>query len=78
MNKDFLESQMTLASQRLGEVDGESTQLKQELSIVTEDLSSLLHPENYPESQKEDLRKLALELGYEESTDEGFHPIWWW
>lgn len=69
MDKTFLEQQKTLALQRLesfGDKDGEE---KQAVAIASEYLSSLLHPENFTDAQKEDLRKLALEFGYKEDTD---------
>lgn len=69
MNKDFVERQKTLVSQRLEEVKDENTREKRELTIIAEYLSSLLHPENYTEAQTEDLRKLALELEYKEDTE---------
>jgi hypothetical protein len=69
MNKDFLEQQKALVLQRLEALGDADAQGKRELTIVSEYLSSLLHPENYPEADKEDLRKLALELDYKDDTD---------
>lgn len=69
MNKDFIEQQKTLVLQRLEALGETEAQKKRQLTIVSEYLSSLLHPEKYTEADKEDLRKLALELGYKEDTD---------
>lgn len=69
MDKDFLKKQKDLVLQRLEALGDETTEKKRELTIVSEYLSSLLHPEKYTEAEKEDLRKLALELGYKEDTD---------
>lgn len=68
MDKTFLEHQKNLALQhleKLGAVDGRE---KEAVSIVSEYLSSLLHPESFTDAQKEDLRKLALELEFQENT----------
>ena len=69
MNKEFMEQQKTLVSQRLEALGDADAQKKRELTVVSEYISSLLHPENYSDADKEDIRKLALELGYEENTD---------
>ena len=69
MNKDFVEQQKTLVLQRLEALGDADASKKRELTVVSEYLSSLLHPEKYTEAQMEDLRKLALELEYKEDTD---------
>lgn len=69
MNKEFIEQQKTLVSQRLETLGETDAQKKRQLTVVSEYLSSLLHPEKYIEADKEDLRKLALEFGYKEDTD---------
>lgn len=69
MNRPFIEQQKALALQRLerfGDKDGPE---KEAVAIVSGYLSSLLYPENFTDAQKEDLRKLALEVGYKEDTD---------
>lgn len=68
MDKTFLEHQKNLASQHLEKLVGTEGKEKEAVSIVSEYLSSLLHSENFTEAQKEDLRKLALELEFQEST----------
>jgi|GEM_PF-2412119 len=69
MNKEFIEQQKTLVLQRLEALKDTDAKSKQELNIIAGYLSSLLHPEKYTDADKEDLRKLALELGYKEDTD---------
>lgn len=66
---DFIEQQKTLAQQYLEGLGTEKAKEKKAASIVVGYLSSLLNPENYTDAQKEDLRKLALELSYQEDTD---------
>jgi hypothetical protein len=65
MNKDFIEKQKKDAQQKLENVEGPE---KQKMTIVFQYLSSLLEPEKYIEADREDLRKLALELGFKENT----------
>ena len=69
MDKTFLEEQKNLALRRLESLEDKDEPEKKAVAIVSEYLSSLLHPENFADAQKEDLRKLALEFGYKEDTD---------
>jgi len=69
MDKTFLEQQKNLALQRLESFGDTDTPEKKVVVVVSEYLSSLLHPEGFTDAQKEDLRKLALEYGYKEDTD---------
>lgn len=69
MDKTFIEQQKNLALQHLMGYEEQDVKEKKAVSIVVEYLSSLLNPENYAEDQREDLRKLALELSYQEDTD---------
>lgn len=69
MDRDFVQQQKSLVLQRLEALSDGEVQKKSELTIVSEYLSSLLQSEKYTEAEKEDLRKLALELGYQEDTD---------
>ena len=68
MDRNFLEKQRNLALQRLKELEDKGDEKKKAVVIVSEYLSSLLNPDNFTDAQKEDLRKLALELGYKEDT----------
>ncbi len=65
MNRDFIEKQKKDAQQKLESVESVE---KQRISIVFQYLTSLLEPEKYTEADREDLRKLALELGFKEDT----------
>lgn len=68
MDKDFLKNQKaTLESTllQLGEKDAEQ---KKDLSIVYNFICSLLEPDKVTDTQREDLRKLALEIGYSKDT----------
>ncbi len=65
MNRDFIEKQRKNAQQKLESVEGVE---KQRISIVFQYLTSLLEPEKYTEADREDLRKLALELGFKDDT----------
>ena len=69
MDKTFLEQKKTLALQRLESFRDKDGEEKQAVVMAHEYLSSLLHPENFTDAQKEDLRKLALEFGYKEDTN---------
>ncbi|KKW22678.1 MAG: hypothetical protein UY67_C0038G0007 [Candidatus Kaiserbacteria bacterium GW2011_GWA2_52_12] len=65
MNTDLLKEQIKKVSEYLESAEGET---KQKISIISQYLSSLLEPEKFTDIQREDLRKLALELGYQEDT----------
>lgn len=65
MNKDFIEKQKKDAQQKLEGVEGVE---KQRISIIFQYLTSLLESEKYTKADREDLRKLALELGFKEDT----------
>lgn len=65
MDKDFLTEQREKASEYLQKQEGET---KQKISIIFQYLSALLEPEKFTDIESEDLRKLALELGFQENT----------
>jgi hypothetical protein len=65
MDKDFLTEQRENASEYLQKQEGET---KQKISIIFQYLSALLEPEKFTDIESEDLRKLALELGFQENT----------
>lgn len=65
MDKDFLTEQREKASEYLQKQEGE---IKQKISIIFQYLSALLEPEKFTDIESEDLRKLALELGFQENT----------
>jgi len=69
MDKTYLEEQKKLAAQRLEDLGGKDVPEKKVIAVISEYLSSLLYPENFTDAQREDLRKLALEFGYEEDSD---------
>ncbi|OHA44247.1 MAG: hypothetical protein A3G04_01780 [Candidatus Taylorbacteria bacterium RIFCSPLOWO2_12_FULL_44_9] len=69
MDKTIIEKQKNLALQRLEKLGDKDESEKKAVAIVSEYLSSLLHPEAFTDVQKDDLRKLALEFGYKEDTD---------
>ena len=68
MDKVFIQEQKTKTIRNLEPLEQDKGHIKQALVIVSEYLSSLLNPEEFTEDQREDLRKLALELGYTEDT----------
>lgn len=70
MNKDFIKQQKTASLQQLEQIkDSQEGEKKKDMSIISQYLSSLLEPEKFNDAQKEDLRKLALELKYKEDTE---------
>ena len=68
MNQPFLTEQKNLALKELEAISGSENQRKERISIVIQYLTSLLEPESFTEAQREDLRKLALELSFKEDT----------
>lgn len=68
MNQDFIKEQKELALKEIEKLGNTEGQKKQQLSVVFQFLSSLLEPEEFTEAEKEDLRKLALEMSFEENT----------
>ena len=71
MNKDFLEKQKNAAFKKLTELKDVSDKqpLKDKISIIHQFISSIIEPEGFTDIQKEDFRKLALELNFTEGTD---------
>lgn len=65
MDKNFLEKQKAKASECLQTKEGAE---KQRISIVVQYISSILEAEKFTDIEREDLRKLALELDYKEDT----------
>ncbi len=68
MNKDFLKNQKTAIEKALTQVGETDVAQKKDLSILYNFVCSLLEPDKSTDIRKEDLRKLALELGYSEDT----------
>ena len=69
MDKTFLEQQKNLTLERLESFEDRDTPERKAVAVISDYLSSLLHPEDFTDAQGEDLRKLALEYGYKEGTD---------
>lgn len=68
MNKKFVQQQKEQVLRKLSTLKGPETQEKRQLFVLSQFLSSLLNPEGFTENEREDLRKLALELGYKEDS----------
>ncbi len=68
MNIPFLTEQKDAALKELGAISGSENQKKERISIIIQYLASLLEPDSFTEAQREDLRKLSLELGFKEDT----------
>ena len=68
MDKAFLEQQKKAIEQAISQLPETDIQQKKDLSVIYNFVCSLLDPEKFTDIQKEDLRKLALELGYMEDT----------
>lgn len=69
MNEIFIEQQKALALQYLESGSEKDEEKIKAIAIVVEYLSSLLDHDKYTEAEREDLRKLALEVGYKDDTD---------
>ncbi len=69
MNTGFLEEQKKKADAYLEKSLASDAEQKRKVAIVSQYISSLLTPDTFTNDESEDIRKLALELGYEESTD---------
>jgi inorganic pyrophosphatase len=67
MNKAYFEEQKNKATEYLQSLQTDDEK-KQKISIISQYISSLLAPEAFTQAQNEDLRKLALEVGYQEDT----------
>jgi len=75
MDKDFLEQQLKNINKISEEIkDKNNKDLENKLQIIRSFVLSLIHPEEFNEIQREDLRKLARELDYDEATE--FNQ-WW-
>jgi hypothetical protein len=68
MDKIFLEEQKKAIEQAIGQLPEAEVQQKKDLSVIYNFVCSLFDPEKFTDIQREDLRKLALELGYTEDT----------
>lgn len=69
MDTLFLEAQKNKAVlylEKLGDTDSDE---KNKVAIVSQYISSLLEPGTFTDAEREDIRKLALELGYEAEID---------
>ena len=68
MDTAFLEQQKKEVERTISQLADTDIQRKKDLSVIYNFLCSLLDPEKFTDIQREDLRKLALELGYTEDT----------
>ena len=70
MNREFLEQQKQDIHNKRSQLHGEEIDknLKKKLFVLYDFVSSLLESDKFTDPQKEDLRKLALELRYTENT----------
>jgi hypothetical protein len=68
MDKAFFEQQKKAIEQTISQLPEAEIQQKKDLSVIYNFVCSLLDPEKFTGIQKEDLRKLALELGYSEES----------
>lgn len=69
MNREFIQKQRDIAIEVFKTCGEGGSQKRKAISVVIVYLSSILNPDDYTEDQIEDIRKLALELGYTEETD---------
>ena len=69
MNKDFLQEQKGKVQNQLNKTADVDSAIKSKLLIIYNYINSLLESEKYSDIQREDLRKLALELKYGEDTE---------
>jgi len=75
MNETFLENQLNEINkiyERIKDKDDES--LESRLQTIRSFILSLIHPEEFNDIQREDLRKLAQELNYDANTE---FSNWW-
>jgi len=69
MKKNSLEEQKNKVQNQLNKTADTDSVIKNKLFIIFHYIDSLSQPEKYSETQREDLRKLALELKYNEDTE---------
>jgi transcription termination factor NusB len=69
MDKAFLEKQKMEAAQYFDKIPDSEREKRRMVSIILQYVTSLFEPERFSDVEKEDLRKLALELNYKEDTD---------
>lgn len=69
MDIAFLEDQKKKADAYLEHPAISDTEQKRKVAIVSQYISSLLTPDSFTDAEREDSRKLALELEYQEDTD---------
>ncbi len=69
MDIAFLEDQKKKADAYLEQSSISDTEQKRKVAIVFQYISSLLTPDSFTDAEREDIRKLALELEYQEDTD---------
>lgn len=69
MDNAFLEDQKKKADTYLEQPSASDTEQKRKVAIVSQYISSLLTPDSFTDAEREDSRKLALELEYQEDTD---------
>jgi len=75
MEETFLENQLNEINKAWEMIkDGSDKSLKSKLQIIRSFVLSLIHPEEFNDIQREDLRKLARELNYDATTE---FSKWW-
>ena len=75
MDKAFLENQLNEINKAWeGIKDKGYKDLESKLQIIRSFILSLMHPEEFNDIQREDLRKLAKELNYDDASE---FSKWW-
>ena len=75
MDETFLENQLNEINKAWeGIKDRGNKDLESKLQIIRSFILSLMHPEEFNDIQREDLRKLAKELNYDATTE---FSKWW-
>ena len=75
MDEKFLENQLSEINRALAEIkDKGYKDLGNKLQIIRSFILSLIYPEKFNNIQREDLRKLAKELNYDDTTE---FTKWW-
>lgn len=75
MDKKILENQLNEINKRQEKIEDKGYKdLENKLQIIHSFVLSLIHPKEFSDIQREDLRKLAKELNYNDATE--FNE-WW-
>lgn len=69
MDIAFLGDQKKKADAYLEQSSISDAEQKRKVAVVSQYISSLLTPDSFTDAEREDIRKLALELEYQEDTD---------